>query len=268
MENKEKSALKKEEPIIIYEVVRVYGDEYKKEGLNKKPHEMVLFLKEHIKRMENSFNKINEKFPMTYEQIKEELDKIIKEKENKTGNIKLCYNLSKKEFSAFYIPHYYPNEDMYIKGVKVVFYKAERENPTAKIIHEDLRKAANEKMKNTNSFEVILVDHNGYITEGSKSNIFMIKDNTLITSPTDSVLPGITRMKIIEVAKSLNIPFKEEKINYKDINTLDAMFISGTSPKVLPISLIEDIKLDVNNSVMKEIMKGYDEAIKNDLNLK
>lgn len=86
-----------------------------------------------------------------------------------------------------------------------------------------------------------------------------------MTSPTKAVLPGVTRQKIIQAAENLNIPFKEVEYSYSDVEKLDAMFISGTSPQVLPISCVGDIKLDVNNQIVRKLMLGYNELVKNNL---
>lgn len=237
---------------VIYEVLRV---------IDGKP----LFLKEHFERMENSFKLINKKIPLSYELIHSKINSLIKSKNDKDGNIKMTYDIDVNEFKVFYIEHFYPTEQMYKDGVKVIFYFGERENPNAKIVNNEFRSKVTKEIELNNSYEAILVDRNGNITEGSKSNIFMIKDGVLITSPVDAVLPGVTRNKIIEAAKLLNIQVKEEEYSYLNVDKLDAMFISGTSPKVLPIKCVGDIKFNVNNFVLKSLMDGYDELVKKDL---
>ena len=237
---------------VIYEVLRVIDGKG-------------LFVREHFNRMENSFKLINKKIPLSYEDICSTINSLIKSKNGMDGNVKLTYDIETKEFKAFYIEHFYPTPEMYHDGVKVIFYFGERENPNAKIINDEFRNKVTEKIKTNNAYEAILIDRNGNITEGSKSNIFMIKDEILMTSPTKAVLPGVTRQKIIELAKKLNIKFKEVEYNYSEVDKLDAMFISGTSPQVLPISCVEEMKLDVNNLVIKKLMHGYSELIKDNL---
>ena len=110
---------------------------------------------------------------------------------------------------------------------------------------------------------LIEMDH---ITEGSKSNIFMIKDKKVITSPLEAVLPGITRNVIIEVCREMSLEVVEEKVHYRDVKDLDALFISGTSPKVLPISKVDDMEFNSShNEVVMRIMDGYDTKVKEDV---
>ncbi|WP_425306058.1 aminotransferase class IV [Clostridium neonatale] len=155
---------------------------------------------------------------------------------------------------------------MYDNGVKVILYFGERENPNAKIVNDNFRSRVNKEIENNNAYEAILIDRNGFITEGSRSNIFMIKNNVILTSPTKSVLPGVTRKKVIELANQLNLKVEEQEYNYKKINELDGMFISGTSPKILPISSVSDIKLNEKNSIILKLMKAYDDSINQYLN--
>lgn len=237
---------------IIYEVFRV---------VNGKP----LFLNEHFNRMKNSFKLINKKIPLSYDEVCTTIKSLIKSKNNIDGNVKLTYDIEEEQFKVFYIEHFYPTEEMYRNGVSAIFYFGERENPNAKIINSDFRNKVTEEIKLNNAYEAILVDRNGNITEGSKSNIFMVKDGVLLTSPTKAVLPGVTRMKIIELAKKMNIEFQEVEYKYSDIDKLDSMFISGTSPQVLPISNVGKQKMDVNNDIVRKLINGYNELAKNNL---
>ena len=234
---------------VIYEVLRV---------INGKP----IFLEAHIKRMKNSFKLVGQEFPLKFEEIRAKIRELVK-KENKTiGNIKITYGLNSRELKIFFIPHSYPTDEMYEKGVKTIFYFGERSNPNAKIVNDDFRNKVNEEISRNNAYEAILVDRNGFITEGSKSNIFMVKGNELITSPAKAVLPGVTRGEIIELAHNIGVSVREEEYSYDDIDKLDGMFISGTSPKVLPINSVGEIKLNPKNDVIKKLLDEYNSAMK------
>lgn len=233
---------------VIYEVLRV---------IDGKP----IFLEAHIKRMENSFKLIGKDFPLKYDDISVKISELIRNENKDIGNIKLTYGLNSKELKVFFIQHSYPTQEMYEKGVKTILYFGERTNPNAKIVNDDFRSKVNEEISKNNAFEAILVDRNGFITEGSKSNIFMIKGNELITSPVKAVLPGVTRGEIIELAQKIGIRVREEEFSYKDIDKLDGMFISGTSPKVLPINEVGEIKLNPQNDIIKRLSDEYNREI-------
>jgi branched-chain amino acid aminotransferase len=233
---------------IIYEVLRVVNGK-------------AIFLENHLKRMKNSFELIGEIFTLSYEEIIIKIDELIRNENKLCGNIKITYDIYIKDIKIFFIDHSYPSIEMYQNGVETILYFGERENPNAKIINDDFREKVNKEIKYKNVYEAILVDNNGYITEGSRSNIFMVKDNKLLTSHIKSVLPGVTRGEIIKLAEKFGIDIKEVEYNYLDIEKLDGMFISGTSPKVLPIKQVNNIKFHVNNSIIRKLMLEYDNQV-------
>lgn len=233
---------------IIYEVLRVIDG-------------VPIFLEAHIRRMENSFNLVGKTFPFKIEEIYERIHSVIKKENKNIGNIKITYGLESKELKIFFIEHSYPNEGLYKKGVKTILYFGERTNPNAKIINDDFRSKVTEEIKKENAYEAILVDRNGFITEGSKSNIFMVKENALITSPLKAVLPGVTRGEIIDIAKRIGITVIEKEYSFKEIDKLDGMFISGTSPKVLPINQVNSVELNPQNTIIKMILDEYNKEI-------
>lgn len=239
----------KEKGRIIYEVIRV---------IDKAP----LFYEDHIKRLESSFRLMEKTFSYKYDKIREYLTKLIDANKVVNGNIKLTFDIKTDTMKVFSIKHSYPNADLYKTGVKTILYHGERTNPNAKVVDSSFRERVTNEINNAEAFEAILINNKGYITEGSKSNIFMIKEGTLYTSPLEEVLPGITRGRIIALAKSLGIGFEEKSISYKDINDFDAMFISGTSPKILPIRVVDDINLNVENETMQKLISEFDKEIK------
>ena len=230
---------------VIYEVLRVF---------NGKP----LFVKEHISRMEKSFALINKKFPYTYDKINEYLYKVIEFNEKIEGNIKITYNTTIDSLRVYYIKHNYPSKELYESGVKTILYHGERQNPNAKIVDKSFRQLVNDEIAKANAYEAILVDKKGFITEGSKSNIFMIKDGVLITAKAENVLKGVTREKIITLAKDNGVKVEEAEVKYDEIPNFDAMFISGTSPKILPIKEVDNITLDAKNKILRLLMEKYD----------
>ncbi|MDV4149740.1 aminotransferase class IV [Clostridium sp. AL.422] len=233
---------------VIYEVIRV---------INKVP----LFYEDHIKRLESSFKLMEKPFSYKYDKIREYLLKLIKANNVEFGNIKLTFDMKTDTMKVFSIKHNYPKEELYRVGVKTILYHGERTNPNAKIIDSNFREKVTNEINKASAFEAILVSNDGYITEGSKSNIFMIKDDKLYTSPLEAVLPGVTRGRIIELSKSLGIKVEEKRINYKDIKSFEAMFISGTSPKILPIFMIDDIELNVNNEILQRLIKEFNKEV-------
>lgn len=91
--------------------------------------------------------------------------------------------------------------------------------------------------------EAIFLDHNGYVSEGSGDNIFIVKNGGVITPPTINNLKGITREVVIELIKKLGIPFKEANISLYDLYTADEIFVTGTAAEICPITWIDGRKV-------------------------
>ncbi|WP_446897260.1 aminotransferase class IV [Clostridium sp. LBM24168] len=238
----------------LYEVIRI---------VDGKP----LFLKKHLHRLENSARVSDLKLWISMEDIKERILKLINVNNCIRGNMKLVFNYNyENNFLLYFIKYYYPSIEEYKTGVDTILFFGERENPNAKIINLDFRKQIDIRIKERGVFEAILVDRNGNITEGSRSNVFFVKDRKLITAPLEQVLPGTTRQVVMEVSIKMGIDTIEKKVSYKDIDKFDAVFISGTSPKVLPVKSIDDLKFSSSeNRIVAQIMRAYDKQVHDDI---
>ena len=100
-----------------------------------------------------------------------------------------------------------------------------------------------------------MLDDQGYITEATTSNIWILKKNTLFTTPlTSNILPGVTRKKLIEIANVLNIKVSEEKFKVSDVYKADNVFITNSSAIILEANKLNGKKLKVsNNQILRNI---------------
>ncbi len=185
------------------------------------------------------------------------------------GNIKMVFNFYRQEnimdrnFLAYFVEPVYPSEEQCEKGVKGILFQACRVNPTAKVINRNLRLAVYKQLIEKGAYEALLIDREGRITEGSRSNIFLIREGRLITAPDSDVLAGIARKHVIETCLQENIPVTFEKVDSRELQSMDAVFMTGTSPKVLPFSAIENYSFDTSNPVLLKIRNGYKKVIRN-----
>lgn len=237
----------------IYEVIRI---------INSKP----LFIEEHYKRLVSSASNMNF-YPKIDSKKMNQLITILAEKNSiKNGNIKFIQN--KENFLLYFINHYYPSNTEYKKGVDVGLYIYERINPNVKYLNIDYKKEINSIITEKKLYELILVDRNSVITEGSKSNIFFIKNNVVYTAPDSSVLKGITRDLVLKIIKELKYEISFDSILTNQLSSFDSAFITGTSPKVLPIRKIDNIEFNTQNFILRIIMSEFEKLIENYLNCK
>ena len=87
-----------------------------------------------------------------------------------------------------------------------------------------------------NADEAILLDKNGFISEGSGENLFLIKDSKLMTPKTDFCLNGLTRQSVIQIATDLEIDVEETDLTFDHLLEADEAFFSGTAVEITPIT--------------------------------
>jgi branched-chain amino acid aminotransferase len=241
-----------EEPVQLYEVIRIT------EGIP-------LFLEDHLDRLTQSALLTG----ITSLPDQQSLNALIKyflaTKKSETGNIKLSFLfrdlLSEPQYELNFIPHYYPASEEYTCGVRAGLLKADRPVPNAKVSHSEIRDRADRLIAKENIFEALLVDSDGNITEGSRSNLFFVRDETLYTAPGEKILQGITWKKILQICSKAGIPVIEKEIPAERIDQFEAAFLTGTSPKVLPISSVEKVVYQSDHPIVTLLMELYDQLI-------
>lgn len=229
----------------VYEVLRIYDG-------------VPLFLEDHLERFYNSASLAGKTIRYGKSQIARFVMQLIRDNEVSEGNI---FIWSADDFITFFIPHKYPDEKWYETGVRCGILMAERDNPKAKVFLTLVRQAAGEMMAKQGFYEVLLVDRAGRITEGSRSNVFFVKNDRLFTPKSGDVLSGITRQKIISLAQNMNIEIVEADIFLSEVAEFQALFLSGTSPKILPVSQLSEISFNLKDRLVRLIMQKYDKLI-------
>ncbi|MED1468942.1 D-amino-acid transaminase [Bacillus salipaludis] len=123
-----------------------------------------------------------------------------------------------------------------VKGMKAIFHEDERwANCYIKSLNLLPNILAKQIAHEAGCYEAILV-RDGFITEGTSSNVYMVKDGVVYTTPlSKQILSGITRMAVEKVTESLAIPFIEKKFTPEELLQADEVFITSTTSEILPI---------------------------------
>jgi len=114
--------------------------------------------------------------------------------------------------------------------------------------------------------EAILLDKNNKVSEAPGENIFIVKNNTLITPPlSSSALDGITRKSILEFSKNMTIKSKIKEISKDELLGSDEVFLTGTAAEITPVIKIEKKKIGNGKvgDVTKQVMNTYSEIVMN-----
>ncbi|MDH5428864.1 MAG: branched-chain amino acid transaminase [Nitrospirota bacterium] len=88
--------------------------------------------------------------------------------------------------------------------------------------------------------ECILLDPDGYVAEGTGENVFIVTKGVLKTTPLTSILDGITRNSILQLARAKKIPVVEERFTRDAMYVADEIFVTGTAAEVTPVRELDD----------------------------
>ena len=157
----------------------------------------------------------------------------------------------------------FPDTSFYMEGIDLIFHEHQRELSHIKSINYLTPISIRKKIKKANAYDV-LYHSNGKVLEVSRSNIFIVKDNIIIT-PRENVLQGITRATVLQLAaEDFNI--EERDISIEELYQADEVFMTGTTKRVLPVRKIDDHvfingKLGRVTQTLKSLYKDFENSI-------
>jgi branched-chain amino acid aminotransferase len=112
--------------------------------------------------------------------------------------------------------------------------------------------------------EALLLDTEGYVSEATGENVFMARNGVLKTSPLTSILSGITRDTVIQIAKLKKIPLIEERFTRDELYTAHEAFFTGTAAEITPIREVDDRKIGEGKPgpITKELQAAFFDIVK------
>jgi branched-chain amino acid aminotransferase len=96
------------------------------------------------------------------------------------------------------------------------------------------------ELKGTKYHEALFLDDHGCIAEGPGENFFVVKGNEIVTPPLGTILAGITRSSVMQIARDLGFTITERTITLEEVYAADEAFFTGTAAEVTPIGTIDD----------------------------
>ncbi len=218
-----------------------------------------VFFHDHIARLQKSLALQQKKNLADPSQLRRDIINLTKTHKKKEANLKIVFNYKKDtgNYLVYFIDSVYPTFDQYRKGVPGTLFTAERRDPESKLIDNKLRSSIYHKLMHAGAYEALLINSQNEITEGSRSNIFFLKENILFTAPDDMVLKGITRKYILLICGENKIPVNMKPVKFDEISDFEAVFMTGTSPMVLPFCCIDKVKFNVSHPVIATLRDLY-----------
>jgi branched-chain amino acid aminotransferase len=146
--------------------------------------------------------------------------------------------------------------------VHTILYDGERRNPQIKAVKTSYRERVRAVREAAGAYEALLVDDKGFISEGTRSNLFFLIDHQLCTPPSDAVLLGVTRQHVMALCQVLAIDVQEKMLHKDDLNRIEAAFITGTTIDILPIGSIGRLQFaSVGHPVIQAITQAFTDEV-------
>ncbi|MFA6532510.1 MAG: aminotransferase class IV [Patescibacteria group bacterium] len=226
----------------------------------------VYFIDDHIERLMESAKIINLTHPFDEEFVKKSILELIKDYKTETFNLKiLLIGGSSKEkaiLNIFCLNPLFPDKKLYREGAEFITYQYERAFPHAKTLNMMRSYLAYKKAKESGSYDALLINDDGFITEGTRTNFFCIKDKIIFTPFEKDILFGVMRKAMLKVAKQNNYKVVESNIKLEEINTYDGAFVTSTSSKIIPVKSIDGAILNIPDP-LKELMRLLNDFLEN-----
>lgn len=228
-----------------------------------------LFFSDHMQRLASSVKLQRKELLADVSALKRDILKLTASDEKKESNLKIVFNYKNgsANYLVYYIEPHYPTEEQYTLGVKGVLFFARRKDPESKVIDQELRSSINNKLIKEGAYEALLVNENNLITEGSRSNIFFLKNDTLVTAPDNLILSGITRKYILEICREQGIKIDFTCVSADNYSEYEAVFMTGTSPMVIPFYCINDKFFNVRPHLIGNLRRLYIQKAEESVNL-
>jgi len=247
---------KEDAKISVFDHGLLYGDGVF-EGI-RAYHGRVFMLKEHIQRLFDSARAIALNIPHTHSEIENIVLETLRTNNLKDAYIRLVVTRGSGDLgldpykcpkpTIFCITDkikLYP-EEFYKNGLEIVIVSTRRNipqaiNPCIKSLNYLNNILAKIEAVRAGVPEAILLNTEGYVAECTGDNIFICKENTIITPPTwAGALDGITRRTVMDIAKNkLKLLVKEDLMTPYHLYTADECFLTGTAAEVIPVTKID-----------------------------
>lgn len=243
-------------------------------------------LEHHLQRLFLSLEYLKFLIPFNFDYLKEALYKTIEANRLEDAYIRL--NVTRGEGATVpdpatckapnliiitreYVPY---SSALYQKGYKgkIVGVKPSPHMPTISMKTLNFLNHIIAKMeaKASGFNEGIMVNTDGFVTEGTVSNIFMIKEGSLFTPAKEmGLLPGVTRQAVLEIAEAKGLKTREAKITINELLMAEEAFLTNALIEILPLVRVDEhpIGKGIPGPLTQELMSAYKELVKEELKL-
>lgn len=267
-----------EAKVSVFDHGLLYGDGVF-EGL-RFYHGQIFMLDAHLERLQRSANAISLKAPFSFDQIKKALLQLVDQYQSPQGYIRLVITrgagslgidpISCKQPNLFIIadslsviPDAHAIEGISLHVASIRRIPVECLDPSIKSLNYLNNILARIEARQAGMDEAVLLNTQGFISEGSVDNIFIIKQGVLKTPPTsDGLLHGITRQVILNIADMLGIESEQTHLTVDDLTQSDECFLTGTGAELISVRQVSGVDIPkVEKSIFNTISQAFKQTI-------
>ena len=270
---------KSQAKVSVYDHGLLYGDGVF-EGI--RAYKGVVFkLKEHIDRLYRSAHVMMLNIPMTKDEMIKAVIETLKRNNLRDAYIRLVVTRGIGDLGLDPRKCQKPTVIIITDTIKLHKTEVKEKGATAVLtwVRRDMVDATSHEIKSLNYLnsilakieannagvdEAICLDKRGFVCEGAAENIFIVKDGKLITPPTvTGALPGITRNRVIQLAKDLGYEVYERDITPTELFTADEVFFTGTAAEIVPVVEINKRKIGngLPGPITKHLMREFEKIV-------
>ena len=229
----------------VFEALRTYGG-------------VPFALTEHLERLARSAERALIPLPVPIERFRAEVDEVVRAAQNSETYLRLmltrgtgtALGLDPALGSApvrliLALPLVEPKPEPYERGIGVITYRTQRvadQTPAsgAKLSNYMVSVLAMSEARGAGADEALVVDAEGRVVEGTTSNVYVVRAGALVTPPEeDGILVGITRQKVLEIARALAVPVEQRSLAPSDFASADEAFISSSIREIVPVVRVD-----------------------------
>jgi branched-chain amino acid aminotransferase len=232
----------------VFETIRTYGG---------RPYA----LEEHLERLKWSAGRVFIRLPVETETLRAEVEQALGAAGNAESMIRIMVTRGRGELGldpdlaenptrvVIVSPLKTPPAEAYERGIGVVTFRTQRladatDAAGAKIANYLIAVLATREARRAGALEALIVDNHGQVVEGTSSNVFQVIDRKLSTPPEHlGILPGITRGRVLELARRLGIEVEHRALTIDELCRADEVFVSSTLREILPVVRIDQTEI-------------------------
>jgi len=224
-----------------------------------------LFLEDHLRRLLHSAEILKLEHTLDTATMSEWVEALIQKTEADAFNLKILLIGGKDAASAtlFIMPlaPLFPDKRLYDHGAKAITVHHERYLPHAKSLNMLPSFLSYRKAKEAGCYDALLIDREGCITEGTRTNFFALRERTIFSPPKKDILEGVTLMHVLDVAKTNGFTIEYQPMPLESLISYDGAFLTSTSSKIMPLAQVDDTALQIPETLI-ELIGHFDVFLK------